>query len=143
MSDPKLYDPQSVIVTFGVNTLSGFGKDSVIEAERNGDAFSTTVGVDGEGTRTRSADKSGKVTLTLMQTSASNAVLSALESADEASPNGLGILPLMIKDAIGNSLCFAGKAWVSKLPAFKRGKEVGECVWVFHTANLSIVEAGN
>ena len=139
----KLYDPQSVIVTFGPNTIKGFAKDSMVEAERNVDSFTTVVGVDGEGTRTRSANKSGKVTIKLMKTSSSNAVLSAISQAHELSPAGLGVLPLMIKDGLGNSLCFAAEAWVVKPPKVDYGAEVAERDWVFETASLNIIEAGN
>jgi len=138
----KLYDPQEVIVTFGVLQLKGFAEDSMVEAERNEDTFALKVGVDGEPTRTRSANKSGKVTVKLMQTSTSNLALSTLLAADELSPNGLSILPLGIKDNSGNSLVFAAEAWIVKTPKTSYGKDPTARDWAFESGNISIFEGG-
>jgi hypothetical protein len=47
----KTYDPSQVVATVGGRSLAGFAPGTFIEAERTEDAYSMTVGIDGEGTR--------------------------------------------------------------------------------------------
>lgn len=139
----KLYDPESIIIAFGPNVLSGFAEGTKVRVERDEDTFTKKVGVDGEVTRTRNMNRAGSVTVMLMQTSASNLVLSALHNADELSPNGVSILPLTVKDNAGNSLHTALSAWIKKTPASEHGKDVGEREWVLDTGPMVNVEGGN
>lgn len=139
----KTYDPASVVVTFGVLQLQGFAEDSIVEAERNTDTFTIKKGVDGEGTRTRNVDRSGRVTVRLMQSSESNLALSALMEADEISANGVGILPLLVKDNSGNSLVFAARAWIVKPPKTSYGPAPEAREWIFEADELRIFEGGN
>jgi hypothetical protein len=139
----KLYDPQSVIVVFGDHRIEGFAENSMVTVERNEDTFALKVGVDGEGTRVRSANRSGRVKVVLMQTSESNRVLSGIQVADEKSPIGAGIRPLMTKDAMGHSMHFAKEAWIVKPTAAEYGKEVGEREWEFESADMENFEGGN
>lgn len=144
MPGPKNYDPQSVIVTFGTQQINGFMENSMIEVERDEDSFTHKANCDGgEGTRTRNANRAGKIKLKLQQTSESNAYLSACLAADELAPNGISILPLMIKDLSGHSMAFAKAAWVMKYPKASYDKDVTEREWTLQTGNLSIVEGGN
>lgn len=57
----KTYDPSQVVATVGGRPLAGFAPGTFIEAERAEDAYSMTVGIDGEGTRSKSNNKSGTV----------------------------------------------------------------------------------
>ena len=139
----KLYDPASVIIAFGPNILSGFAEDTKVRVERDEDTFTKKTGVDGECTRTRNMNRCGSVTVMLMATSASNLVLSALHNADELSPNGVSILPVIVKDLAGNTLHTALSAWLKKTPASETAKEVGTREWVIDTGPMVNVEGGN
>jgi len=141
--DTKQYDPKSVVVVFGFVSFHGFADGSMIEVERNEDSFTLKVGADGEGTRVRNANRSGKFTVKLMQSSATNAELSALLAADELASNGASMLPFMVKDNSGYSLSWAEKAWIVKPPKPSYGKEVTEREWVFEATHINIVEGGN
>jgi hypothetical protein len=138
----RLYDPAEVTVVFGVDEIKGFVDGTFIKGERNEDTFALKVGADGEGTRTRNLNRAGRLTVTIMQTSASNRVLSALAAADEASTNGASVLPLLVKNNIGKSLFMAGEAWIVKQPGPEYGKEPTGREWVFESPNVSIFEGG-
>lgn len=135
------YDPKQVSVIIGGKILHGFSDSTFIKISRNDQAFMLKVGVDGEGTRAKSNNKSGKVEITLMQSSSSNDDLSAIALADELS--NLGAVPLSIKDNSGRSICTALTAWVQKLPDQEDAKETSTRVWIFESDELNIFIGGN
>ena len=99
------------------------------------------IGTDGEGTRSRSRNKSGKIEIVLMQSSASNDYLSSLAIADEASNSG--VVPALVKDGSGRSVYAAATTWVQKLPDSDLGKETKERTWILETDEVSIFVGGN
>lgn len=135
------YDPKNLSMIVGGQIMSGFGDGTVVKLSRNQQAFMLKVGVDGEGTRSKSNDKSGKIEITLMQSSASNDVLSAYASADELS--NTGAVPILFRDNSGRTLATALTAWVQKLPDTEFAKEVSTRTWVFETDTLEIFIGGN
>lgn len=137
----KTYDPKQVAVIFGGTTLSGFTDGTFINVERNENAFNLKVGVDGIGTRAKTNNLSGKVTITLHQSSSSNNYLSGVAAADELSNSGA--LPLLIRDASGTSLFTSLTAWVQKYANGEFGKEVSNRVWVLETDTIVIFDGGN
>ncbi len=137
----KTYDPGQVSVVFGPNILSGFADGEQILVEANEDAFSLLMGAQGEGARTRSRDRSARVTVRLLQTSITNDVLSAILALDRLA--GEGILTLMVKDNSGRSLHLAESAWVVREPASPFGDEAGAREWIFETDHMLHNIAGN
>jgi hypothetical protein len=137
----KTYDPSQVAIIVGGYNITGFADGSFITVARNADAFALYVGTDGEGTRAKSNNKSGRITITLAQSSDSNAILSGIATLDELSNNG--IVPLLIKDNSGLSLYAAETAWIVKTPDSEFGREVGSREWILETDNLSAFVAGN
>ncbi len=137
----KTYDPNQVVATVGGRPLAGFAPGTFIEAERAEDAYTMTVGIDGEGTRSRSSNKSGTVKFTLLSSSDSNDILSGFAAADELHNNGL--VPILIKDLSGRALIAAEQAYVKKLPVLGFNKEVREIEWTFETDNLLLFLGGN
>ena len=137
----KTYDFAKVAVIVAGNIMSGFADGEVVTVERNEDAFSLQVGAEGEATRSKSNNRSGRSTLVLQQASESNAILSGLFKADELAGNGL--FPVLIKDNSGNSLHAAEQAWIVKPPAASFGMESGSREWVIETDNLQMFDGGN
>jgi len=137
----KTYDPKQVIVIAGGFQLSGFSDGSVVTVTYNEDAWAHVVGTDGEGTRSKSNNFSAEVTATLMQSSDSNAFLSAFAEADRVSNSGS--FPLLIKDASGDSLYVAESAWVKKIPDSEFAREAGTREWVLSVDNLVAFVGGN
>jgi hypothetical protein len=137
----KTYDPKNISIILGGKIITGFADGTWIEVDRNEDAWTLKVGVDGEGARAKNNNKSGKVTITLMQTSSSNDVLSAYALADEL--GNAGAVPFFMKDSNGSSLFTALTMWVKKMAKADNAKEVKERVWVLETDELIMNVGGN
>lgn len=98
----KTYAADEMIVTFGPVVMSEFGPDSLVTVEMNEDLFTLQMGADGRGVRSKTSNRSARITVTLMQSSASNDLLSAIAQLDSQSNEG--VFPLMIKDGSGRSI---------------------------------------
>lgn len=130
MPNVKVYDGQSVIINFLALPINGGLADGeFLKIARISDAFTSKAGVDGEVTRSKTGDKRVTIELTLMQTSAMNAALSAFADTDEKFPNGAGIGPFLASS--NNSFTFCEKCWIAKRPDKTYGKEAGTRVWKF------------
>lgn len=137
----KTYDPKQVAVIVGGKIMQGFADGTFVKLERNEQAFNLKVGVDGEGTRAKSNNRSGKITITLMQSSDSNDELSGFAAADELS--NTGAVPVLVKDASGRTLASAVTAWVQKYADAEFAKEAMTRPWTLETDELVIFEGGN
>lgn len=137
----KTYDPKGISMICGGKILSGFGDGTFIVVERNEQTFNLKVGVDGEGTRAKSNNKSGKITITLMQSSPSNDDLSAFAAADELSNSG--VFPCLMKDNNGTTVCAAATAWVQKPANVENAKEVSTRTWVLESDEIDMFVGGN
>lgn len=137
----KTYASKKVQIIYGGFLLTGTMDGTFVSAEKTTDDFTTAIGSDGEGARIQSADESGEVTFTLMQTSAGNDFLSNCRLTDKAT--GLGTKNLFVKDGSGRTLIHAAEAWIKKVAKVeladgKTGRE-----WVISSANLEIFVGGN
>lgn len=135
------YDPKNVSCIIGGKTMHGFADGTFIKFGRKEPAFSLKVGVDSEGTRAKSNNKSGFIEITLMQSSASNDDLSAFGLADELSSTGA--VPGLIRDNSGRTLATCLTCWMEKWPDVEEGKEVTTRTWRFETDELDIFIGGN
>lgn len=140
----KTYNPRRVTFSFKGFNFSAFAEGTFIKVSRNEDGFTTQVGSNGDVTRTKNLNRTGKVTLTIVATSLENDILAALYVADEnavaASP---GVGALQIKDLSGNMRVRAAQAWVMKIPDVERAKESGNVEWVIECAELEVFPGGN
>jgi Protein of unknown function (DUF3277) len=137
----KTYDFKKVSVIIGSQPLQGFAEGDAVVVERNEDAWLLLNGADGESTRAKNNNRSGRITVNLLSSSASNDYLSGLYSADELGGNTpFGIL---IKDNSGTSNHAAATAWIAKMPAANFGKEAGTRTWIFETDELVSFHGGN
>ena len=136
------YDPKKLLISFGPVLFSGLADGVFVTAVRNNQGSNLAVGSTGDAGRAISNDKSGLVTITLLQTSNVNGLLSAIEKADQES--GDGVFPLFIKDLRGFDLVKASTAWIQKVADFNRGRVVadGNIAWPFETDDLDIVQGG-
>lgn len=135
------YSPDEVsLIVAGIN-LSGFGPDTFIVVEREVDTFSKSVGAGGEVARRKSANKSGTITVTLLQTSDDNTTLSGLALTDEISLSGT--FPVIVKDSSGTTVCAAENCWISAYPSVEFAEEIGTREWVLHADNINMLVGGN
>lgn len=136
----KTYDPLQVSVILGSHIVTGFADGTFVSIERNNQTFELVSGASGETARAKSNDRSGTVTITLMQTSESNSVLSGFAAADELSNSGK--FPIIVKDNNGDSLYEATEAWVQQPASVEFSKEISEREWVLETGELIMVTGG-
>lgn len=133
------FDPLAHRLYVGSLMVDGY-HDDMISVEYNEDAFSLYKGADGKGTRVRNRNESGKLTVTLAQSSPLNSSFSALHNADKLS--GLGKVPFMLKDLRGTLLLSGSEAWIMKMTPISIGKEIKAREWVFEIDKLVVTDAG-
>jgi hypothetical protein len=138
----KTYDAKQVCCIVGGAILSGFSDGDMVSIERNEDTFTLQVGTDGaDYTRSKTNNRSGRFTFSLMQTSAANLALTAIAKLDEL--GNAGAVPILVKDINGTSVYNASVAWCVKPPAANFGREADVREWVFETGELNWAEGGN
>lgn len=137
----KTYDPKAISVIIGAQPMKGFADGDFVGVERNEDNWTLTVGADGESTRSKNANKSGKITITLLGSSESNDYLSQLAAADELSGNGT--FTGLIKDNRGRSLYSFATGWITRTANATYAKESPTREWVIETDELVTYVGGN
>lgn len=136
MSKPKGYDPTKIKIYASGILLKDFGEDTFVKVSRTVPMRSMKVGADGNITVNKSANNTGKAEITLMNNSASNAVLKGLALLDGGFP--IAIVDLNFAGDLGASTLYA---WVENTPDFERAAEVGECTWPIMLSNVDLVFA--
>lgn len=127
------YSPGDVALSVGGNIISGYADGTFIAVEREVDAMTKVVGADGEVSRTRSANYSGMITLTLKQTADSNRILGAFALQDEE--DGSGIVDVLLSDNLGNKV-FASEGWIRKIPNVELSGEETNREWIIDVARI-------
>lgn len=137
------YNADEVLIYFDGIQAQGFADGEFITIEQMADQFTSVVGSDGEVARSKTNDRRVKVTLKLLQTSSTNAQLSAALNNDLNSPNGSGIGTCSVQDLNGASICSGSSAWITKMPdeSYDRGAKSRE--WVIEIANGNRTVGGN
>jgi len=109
------YAFEKVICLFGTVPIVGFFEgDDVISVERSVPTFTMPMGAGGDGIAVQAADRSGIITVKLLQTSPSNLYLSGLL---EAAEQGLFVAhPFLLKDAGTNLQLVAASQCVIQQP---------------------------
>lgn len=127
------YSPGEVALSIGGNLITGFADGTFITMEREVDAMTKVVGADGEVSRARSANFSGMITLTLLQTSDSNRILGGYLLDDEA--DGSGVFDVLLVDNLSNKM-FAAEGWIRKGPNEEYAAEITNREWVIDLARI-------
>lgn len=135
------YDPKSIILTIGGVPISGYSEGTFLEITRTEPTWNLVVGADGLVSRGKTNNFSGSLTVTLKQTSPSNDILSGFLAVDEAT--NLGVIPVLVKDLSGNSIYFAGQAWITQYPDSTFGKDITDRSWVLNLAEADIFVGSN
>lgn len=127
----KVYSAAEVTCIFASIPIDGGrGDDEFVSIAKAEETFTYKAGVDGEGTRSESKNNYHTVTITLMRTSAANALLCAIYLGDVTIPGGAGIAPILVRDRQGLSVFAAAEAWITKLPDNVYAKEANTIAWV-------------
>jgi hypothetical protein len=140
--DTTFYDFDQVICSLGPIIMDGFQDGEGITVEQE-PTFTDKKGLDGKVTRSKTLDRRATVTITLMQVSACNDLLSALHVLDRDAPNGAGVVPLVIRDRNGRAVFQAAQAWISQAPQVTFDQEATSRAWVIRCAKLQRIDGGN
>lgn len=139
----KFYDPQAIAISFAGFTLQGFFSDVFIKAVPMSPSFLDEVGVDGEVSRSKTSDRRVRVTISLMQTSESNALLSNQHLLDLQAPNGAGVAQFRMNDLQGGTFIQGDQAWIEKWPETDMGKMGKAREWSIMIGNCTQFQGGN
>jgi hypothetical protein len=141
MGTLRNYSPSDVDVIFKGITITGFADGTFIEVEREVDTFTKKVGSLGDVARTRSLNKSGKITITVMDTHPVNDALATVISNDEQDGRSFGAFSM--KDRNGATEIRASEAWCMRVPKVTRAQTTGNVAYVFEAASIFIKHAGS
>jgi hypothetical protein len=146
MSAPALLDPKKFPLSIAGFIMGGYAPGTVIEITRDEDDFKDECGADGEVVMLQNADERGTVKITLLQSSASNDILSGLAAVNKgATITGvtIGKGSLQCKDLNGRMVCSSETAWVKKPADVTLGDEIQNRVWEIRCASLQMFVGGN
>jgi len=141
MAGVRMYDPSKVVITADGVTLGGWADGTFVLVEREEDSFTKVTGADGQTSRAKSNNRSGTATLTFLQTSPSNEVLSVLLARDEREGNA--VFPFQIKEVGTEKRLFAATAWVQKMPNVEYGKDINNMEWTLALADIAFNITGS
>lgn len=134
------YDPGQVILTVNGINITGYASGTFVSVERSVDAFSMSVGSDGEVTRVKSQNLSGTIRVTLVQGSPSNDTLNDLASQDEQSSDA--VFAVQLKDNNGTTLAQGSKSWIQKKPTVTFATESENREWALAVASMNYTVGG-
>jgi hypothetical protein len=139
----KEFSPDQFHVVFAGVTMQGFSEDSMCSLEFDSESFSDVVGVDGEVSRSKNMDRRAKLTISLMQTSATNDLLSAIYTAQRLGANGSDVAAMRIEDLNGRLVIAGAESWIMDTPKPKYGKSASEYEWIIRIANCEAFFGGS
>lgn len=131
----RTYDFNKYKLIMGGVPIHGFADGTGIMMERSEDMFSKVSGADGKVSRAKSNDFTGRLTVTLKQTSPSNDFLSGIAELDETTNDG--VIPVILKDFNGTTIATSTAAWCVKKPNVELSKEITNREWIFDMADLT------
>lgn len=137
----ETFDPKQLLISIGGVPMQGLADGTFISIERQEDAYTAVSGADGQVARVKSNNAIGTLTLTLMQTSSSNQVLSAFALADQR--NNGGTFPVLIKDLQGTTLIFSAEGWIQRMPTIEYSKDMSNREWIITLSELTYNIGGN
>lgn len=134
MSVPKKYDPKDCVTTInGSYAVTGYASD-MITGSRDNDSVSFTEGAQGDTVANLSASTLGTITLTLLATSPSNAVLVDLAKKKEFF--SIWINNKSIGERMGGT-----QAMVVKYPDYSYGSTVGNRAYTIKVVDFDVDNA--
>lgn len=136
----RTYDPADVIVTIDGNNINGYADGTFVSIERTEQTFTKVTGADGSTTRSKTNDRSGTLTLTLLQTSPSNEILSNILNQDEA--DNTGVVAVQVKERSSGSKFATGSGWIQGLPTIEYGNEITTREWTIEMSEIKFNVSG-
>lgn len=136
------YSPESMVIVLSkgdfVHTISGIADGTFLNFSRLTPASTLYVGADLTTGRVKRRNKATDITLTLHQFATSNAVLQALQRADEEDDLGnTYVFSITIKDLSGTGVWSSNQAFISTVPDSAFGTEAETREWMISAVSLN------
>lgn len=140
MFEVLTYNPEDVYLSIGGYNCAGWDEISI---ERATPAYKLIKGIRGKHTRIKDEDTSALVTISLMQVSPTNDVLSELHTQDIIETTGR--LDLLLIDKSGNSKFGSSEAYITGYPKRTFKDSIEYVVWTIQcqTTDNYIVGGNN
>jgi hypothetical protein len=138
------YDPGRIQIIINGFLIAGYAPGSFVKVSRNKPSFTVKIGSDGLPVRTKSRDISGTITITLLQNSSSNDVLSGFVLTDEQVDGGTGAVgPALVNDLNGTTVYKSSQSWVQQPADGEFADEAGNREWTIACADLKMFSGGS
>lgn len=125
----------------GAVPMSGVAEEGV-DIAASGEINTMQVGADGTGQHSLHADKSGRITVRLLKTSAINALLMAMYNLQTSAASLHGQNTLVITDTARGDVITCQQVAFAKAPDLNFAKDAGTMAWEFHAVSIDRVLAG-
>ncbi len=122
---------------------SGYADGEFFKSSQPKDSFIIVEGTDGSIARSKTNTRILEMSLFLLQTSSSNAYLSALHASDLNNPNGAGIGSFIVEDLQGTTKILCTRAWIRKPADMSLDRQAGPREWMFHGIYSIYLVGGN
>ncbi len=137
------YAPIELLVLVNGVRITGFSSTDILTIDRDTPRWTKDTGVMDETARAHSASTGAKVTLTIMQTSYANDLLTQFHKNDTENPEDGNILSLVITDQTGTTNFVTTEAWIIDLPQVQLTNGLETRAWEFDCANCKEHVGGN
>ena len=134
------FDPVKVVVVLGGVPILGFTRGTAVEIAYTSPLWTEKTDLSGKLVRSKTNDLSAIVTLTLDQSSPSNAYLSRLAQRDLLAGSGSGVFS--ITDLNGATFYTSAQAYVKAYPNSAWGAESDARAWQIVCSRLVGFESG-
>lgn len=141
------YSPEDVTVVLSQGSfswaLSGYTDGTFVNITREIPASSLTVGGSYHNARVIRGNTASTVTLSLLQTSEDNDILSWLLAKDVEVRDDRGLFEMTIKDNTGRSLYYSDQAFIGNEPDRTFSTTADSRDWTIQCVNLQSFTGGN
>lgn len=142
--ETNVWNAREVTLTImGALIDGGYADGEFVRIEQESDDTQDVAGTDGSVAVSVNNDGRATLTVTLMQTSRQNDVLSGLRAAGRGTPLGVAVGPIYCRDRLGRSVWEAEAAWLQRPPDVSLDRTATSRAWTFRIANLSRFDGGN
>lgn len=139
------YSASEVTVAWGLINFEGFSSDNIVAFAYNTDMTTETISCDGQLATAVTPDRSGTVTVELMQNSKSTRQLANLLAYQNNQEDSADIVKVDLGayDQSGAALCTARNAYIKTPPEVNLGVDVNTHEWVFYSENIDFLAVPN
>ena len=113
--------------------------DDVIKITRRADAATDKMGADGRMAVALNADRSGEITVKLMQTSRANSYLNSIAALQAAGPKRFVPVMITFQDSYRQDMGAGALGYIKKLPDVQRGTGINTQEWTFVVERLDLI----